>query len=546
MTKFARAALSRSCRILLIGTAAAWLPTAMAVPIDVTTGSDGLHYTGACTLRDAIENVTSRNQSGSTACPGGTGNDTIRFASNISTVALDPALGEIEIGEDVQLTLAGRDAVPVVLDGQNATRIFRITGSKTVVMMHGLAFRNGAELEAGRGGAVYVEGARRVEIWDSRFEHNTADFGGGALAIDGNDTTVKISDVVFSENSATGNANGDEGFGGAVDILGSAQFYIFIANTRFVNNQARSGGALHCASGSESGALSIVGGFNMKEKGSFENNTAWAPNADKYGSSGGGAIMNSCPMSVRYILFHENLAAGKGGAIYQQSGGSLARIYASAFQGNAFVTDSSSIEGNHIGGAIATEGGIDVDRSSFTDNRAKRGAAVHVRDTQVNHVRISSSTLLANSATETGGALYVQGSVNAAIWNDTIAFNTGEAMLHVETPNGLIDWKNNLLVSKGATLNCSGDLHVVEGGPTNMQQSSIGADTCLFADPVPFGVVDLEPRDTAPFYPFTTFAHPGVDSEAPDGDPNVCAELQSDQLGQPRNADICTAGAVEP
>jgi len=530
--------------VALLPLTACIVPSAQAAdPIKVTTSVDAQHYAGGCTLRDAIQNVTNRNQTGSMACPAGTGDDIIIF-DGVNAITLDPMLGEIHIGQDPKLQIRG-GAGNVELSGGQATRIFHINGAGTRVYFSNIHFRDGNAMSEGRGGAVYVDGAKLVDFINVRFDNNIATNGGGALAIDGDGSMLNVLETTFYLNNSPGDANGDQGYGGALDMRGITD--ALIVNSDFGMNQARSGGAIHCETSAASTMLAISGGLNGKHKGSFDNNIAWAPNADRFGSEGGGAIDSGCPMRIMNMVFHRNFALGKGAAIYQKSGGHLAYIDNSTFESNAFM-EASALEGNGLGGAIASEGAIEIERSSFADNTALRGGALHIRDTQVNKVRIVNSTIVKNSAWESGGALYLDGAVKASIWNVTMMGNTGTDSFHFETPavSSAIDWKNTILDSGGANQNCGGDVHTVSGGPSNIQGADV-QDNCPFALGLPFGDAAFGELSAAWYYPLTLVLPiaPGGDA-ASKGDTTICGALGRDQLGQPRNASRCSIGAVEP
>jgi len=516
-----------------------------ATPIKVTTAIDAQHYQAACTLRDAVENVTSRNQDGSTACPAGTGDDSIIF-EGVNTIALDPMLGEIEIGEDVKLQIRG-GAGNVQLNGQLATRIFRINGAGTRVYFNNIHFRDANAMSGGRGGAVYVDGARTVDFIDVRFDNNSAATGGGGLAVDGNGTNLGLLDTVFFQNQSLGDENGDNGFGGALDITGTINALVF--NTDFGFNQARSGGAIHCETGGTKTMLAITGGMNGKEKGTFEGNIAWAPNSDLYGPNGGGAIYNRCPIRVISTRFVRNFALGKGAGIYHASGGHAAFIDNTVFRDNAFL-EASDVEGNGLGGAIASEGPIEVQNSSFTGNTASRGAALHIRGTQDEEVLIANSSILKNTAWDTGAGIFFQGAVNVAgIWNLTIQGNTGMDSFHFDKPGSgaEVDVNNTIIMSTGNTANCGGDLHAVHGGPSNLQRGDPSIDTCLFVGGMPFGDPGFGSTSQASYFPYTSYLPISSAADAAQGgDTLVCKELGRDQIGQPRNVLACSIGAVEP
>lgn len=528
---------------LAAGTSLSVSSIAHAVEMKIDTAVDAQHHTGGCTLRDAIENVTSRDQSGSTACPGGTGDDVILF-EGVSAITLNAALGEIEIGEDVRLQIHGAH---VELNGGLATRIFRINGADTKVYMVDMTFRDANAMMGGRGGAIYVDGAKRVELIGTRFEGNVAE-DGGALAIDGDGTTLRILEGQFSGNRATGDENGDLGFGGALDIRGIVD--ALIVNSDFSFNEARSGGAVSCESSNEKTSVAFSGGVNGKDLGSFEGNTAWAPNADIYAPYGGGAIFSRCPIDVSHQRFIRNVALGKGGAIYHSGTGQKARIATSVFRENKFL-EAGGLEGNALGGAIAVEtGGMEIMASSFTANVAARGGALYVRDTNEDEITVMSSTLSKNVAQDSGAAMYFNGSVNVgAVWNVTMRGNGGGDSFHFETPDpgSEVDLANTIIESASGTANCGGDLSTVFVGDANLQVGNPANDTCSLVAPVPFGDPKFGGVAQASFYPYTSYFPIGSNGDAANrGDPSICKFIGYDQIFQTRDVLACSIGAVEP
>ncbi|WP_147868496.1 hypothetical protein [Stieleria maiorica] len=74
----------------------------------VTSAADNLATDGLLTLREAVA-AANNNTSVDGSVAGDPGSDTIEFAPSLSGVAIDLALGEIEISESICLRRSGPD-----------------------------------------------------------------------------------------------------------------------------------------------------------------------------------------------------------------------------------------------------------------------------------------------------------------------------------------------------------------------------------------------------------------------------------------------------
>lgn len=177
----------------------------------VTTTDDELNNDGDCSLREALE--AANTDTAVDACGSGSGDDTIEFASGLTgTIILNGT--QLTITTDV--TIDGPGAETITISGNNASRVFLISGASTTVAISGLTIQDGS---ADVGGGLYVDAAT-LTLTESRVSENTStinnvNFGGGGLGnING---TVVVNTCTFSGNTAVrgwdlypaGNVDGD-------------------------------------------------------------------------------------------------------------------------------------------------------------------------------------------------------------------------------------------------------------------------------------------------------------------------------------------------
>ena len=262
------------------------------------------------------------------------------------------------------------------LDGDNLARIFKLSGTATLVLndakiINGFSDQNGGAIYATYkltlnnvtfinnnakndliprdGGAIYLapsSAASSMTLKNCTFANNSAAGCGGAVATDYNSGIgryiLTISDSLFENNTA----DSGHGLGGAVYATGVA-----IDNATFLGNKA----GYNTGSG---GAVSspLIKSFNSK----FINNTAVA----------GGALSNSIASSfattnfnVVNSTFESNKADLAGGAI---------KISGSDSIGNVLIENSSftNNDGGRYGGGAIISPLANVTNSNFTNNSA--------------------------------------------------------------------------------------------------------------------------------------------------------------------------------
>ncbi len=176
---------------------------------------DGNCDTTDCTLREAVKYVNA----------GGN----ISFSVN-GTITLTG--GEIAIAEN--LTISGpAGASGITVSGNNASRIFTITGSSTSVDLSALKLIGGngvSSVGSGNGGAIYIESAA-VRLSNSTLSGNSVTGNGGAIR---SNATLTVTNSTFSGNTAAVT-------GGAIRAGGTLN----ITNSTISGNDAPSGGGIH-------------------------------------------------------------------------------------------------------------------------------------------------------------------------------------------------------------------------------------------------------------------------------------------------------------
>lgn len=382
--------------------------------LTVTSAIDGA--TGS--LRDVL----------STASSG----DVIRFAPQLRRANLLLTQGELDVNVSVRIEGTGQ-----TLDANGLSRIMLLDEEGTSIFLSGLIFSGGSApgdpTRATAGGAVLAEGVT-VEICGSNFVDNSAisagpaeagssfaQYGlGGAIAAF--DSTVWVSDSVFSSNRAVGGNNNihqqaSGALGGAIFAENSE---ISLSASRFSDNSTTAGSGVvpiedfpssdgGWASG---GAIYSVGAAFSAADVRFTNNSATGgngldgsesnPYGNEVGAGGtatGGALWVqglgqsagvAIPLDLRQVVFRANTATGGS----------------SGAQGSAYLAGQQGGRGN--GGALGVVewAAITMQDVTFDDNLSKGGdAGPNAPD--------------AGSNTETGGV--AQG---GAVFLDSPAFLT--------------------------------------------------------------------------------------------------------------------------
>ena len=229
----------------------------------VTTASDVVNADdGKLSLREAVTLATA-----------GYDFNTITFASSLAGKTIKLTGGELAItyGDlTIDGDINGDNRSDITISGNNASRIFYMSGYTTDVELLSLTLTNGHT--GYRGGAVYAKDIASLDIVDTTIRNNTATDGGGLFAFN---TDTSLTNSLVSGNHATG-------FGGG---LYSQNKTLTLTNTTVDGNTAKQfGGGIRATSST----LTLL------------NSTVTENHADTDGTStiAGGGIDNFVALSI--------------------------------------------------------------------------------------------------------------------------------------------------------------------------------------------------------------------------------------------------------
>jgi predicted outer membrane repeat protein len=242
-----------------------------------------------------------------------------------------------------------------------------------------------------------------LTVTNTKFTANPGNLGGGIAVFNGGGAT--INNCTFTGNSASF-------VGGAIHATGSITGPITITNSTFVNNHAaHEGGAIYSSAASaplivtnctftNNSSANLGGAIYSQSPLTLTNSTFSGNSADQ----GGGALYNTGSSAITGCTFSGNVtgAYSSGGAIFNQSG--THTVSASRFWENTAVEDGGGI-------ANSSSANLTVLTSIFAANRATgsygSGGAIKVAQGGAGIVKIINSTFYGNTATYTGGGLFL-------------------------------------------------------------------------------------------------------------------------------------------
>jgi CSLREA domain-containing protein len=252
--------------LLLLGPV---LPVQAQSTITVNTTADEQNTNGKCSLREAIINANSNNQSGSPDCPAGssTGADNITFSlAPSSTIWLTSALPIIT--DTAGLTTDGGQA-SITISGGNEVQVFLVGGKLT---LKNLTVSDG--FTSASGGGLANDG--QVEVINTTFSQNRAAHFGGAII---NQGTLKVTNSTFTLNDATAADGGG---------IYNSGFLTVTNSTFYLNNAAGEGGGI--AHGSDVVPITVTNS-------TFSNNSAFQGGGIFNSTSGGTATLSNAIMA---------------------------------------------------------------------------------------------------------------------------------------------------------------------------------------------------------------------------------------------------------
>ena len=343
------------------------------------------------------------------------GADAIVFAEGMQgTIALTG--GQLSITD--HLTIDGPGADLLAISGNDASRVFRISGGVTaaiddLTITHGRA--------AGDGGGILNTGNTltldRVVLSNNLAVGTSAGNGRGGAIANVSGAALVVTDCLFIQNQALG---GGQGFGGGIVNVASR---LTVSRSAFVGNQAMGGPGGGAARG---GAIDTSNALDVRISDStFVGNKAiGADGSGGIGFGRGGGLYNTAgTVTVENSTFQGNLARGgsnntRGGALIGPAGGGgifnadAATLFltGSTVAGNLALGGSNNIStggngnvGNAYGGGLSNVGTVTISDSVFEDNEARGGSANRGDGASFQFVGTSTGGGIFTSAQNTSG-----------------------------------------------------------------------------------------------------------------------------------------------
>ncbi|HEY4721158.1 MAG TPA: choice-of-anchor Q domain-containing protein, partial [Anaerolineae bacterium] len=403
--------------------ALAWLSLnpirAYAATLTVVNTNDS----GPGSLREALVNAAA--------------GDTITFASSLANQTIVLTTTEIVVTQ-TNITIDGSNAPGVMVDGNNAMRVFSVTAPISIIS---LTIQNGNV--TGDGGGLYTTSA--LTLTNVNFLTNTASIQGGGLYAG---ATVWLTGTQFVSNTASSDGGGAFVFytatlngglfqsntsnseGGGLWLFDTVE----LTGTQFISNTADG-----CGGGA------FAGGAATLNSGLFQSNTSTC--------SGGGLYANST-LALTDMQFISNTASAWGGAVYALN--NLTALNTDFFYNSTLSNGGGAVAGDANSASII----LAFTNGVFKQNTAgNRGGGLFTRST----LFITGTTFLTNTAAGNGGGVYASRNVTLtdAVFQGNVGGTSGggasvQGTLTLSTTNFMDNQANGTgggaYAEKGATV----------------------------------------------------------------------------------------------
>lgn len=386
--------------------------------------------------------------------------DVIEFAANLNGQTISLA-SQIVLSKSLTI----RTTFPIIISGNNATRIFSVVNAE--ITLEGLILEKGAvqtedcgDVTDLCGGAIIIQSSGGVlTVKNSTLRQNTANYGGAIFNKEGVlvvvDTTIEdnvtqvagagiyqaggsltMFDSVVAENSA-------ELYGAGVYGTGAT---VVISQTQLLSNTLS-----HTTNSLGGGMVSLSGNLTL-HKTTFTGNRAYR---------GAGLYLKESLVDMTHSTFRHNQfqTAMYGAGLYNDSG--LVTIAQTSFISNGVQVVNSR------GGAIfnSGQGYISMTHSTIVDNRSYTGGGVYnyagtlymqdvlVQGNQamsaggifsIGYMELSYSQILSNTAQSIGGGIKTG---RDTVTDSTIIHHTTIAYNRVEGDGGGLSHDNDTVYS---------------------------------------------------------------------------------------------------
>lgn len=307
-----------------------------AASITVATTADELNTNGECSLREAVINANRDDQSGSSDCPAGSGDDVITIPAGTYTLSLlGPREGDSETGDlDVKGTLTIHGSGPqqtILKAGENAGDRVLHVHEGAVIGIDGVMFTNGKSPDGTDasdgvdGGGIYNERGTLTLIncvvsdnvaGTGGYGPATGGYGGNGGGIYNDEGTLTLVNSLVHSNRAGkgGTSRGVSGKGGNGGGIANKSGTVTILNSTLSGNAAGDGschpeGCREGGIGGDGGGIASDGGTITLLNTTISNNTAGnGASGTTAGTdgNGGGIVNDGGTMSINHTLLAGN------------------------------------------------------------------------------------------------------------------------------------------------------------------------------------------------------------------------------------------------
>lgn len=344
----------------------------------------------------AILTVTNTNDNGPgslrTAIDTAQTGDTILFSASLANqaITLNSQLSLLRT-----ITIDGVDAPGLTISGNNAVRVFDITGIGTTVNINNLTIANGRATSGigddRAGAAIRGTNNTTLNVNNTTFTNNVAGFAGAIYT--GFTSNNTVTNSTFNGNDGT--LDGSERGGGAIATQSNGS--LTVINSTFTNNRGINGGAIN----------NLLGELTIENSTFTNNDTTQGTgiNTNGYGGAvyvdganasgpGFGPGLAGGTIAIRDSRFVGNTGTGQGGG-----------LFLFIYPADELVLEDSTILNNQVvkgAGSDAFGGGVRIGNGPYT---------------------ITNTTFANNSAEAQGGGLWVGGTTPGSITNSTFFGN---------------------------------------------------------------------------------------------------------------------------
>ena len=363
--------------------------------------------------------------------------DTIRFNSNLLTTAVDSIslVTEIDFGAKGIVIKGLYTATDTLfISGANNSRIFSFYAAGKVVL-DSVVLVNG---NSNSGGAVFYNfGNDTINIENSIFRNNSANYGGGGLYSSSSSSSgsyVLITNSTFSNNfSSNGNGGGIFSFKN-----GGLSSSVTVTNSVFSNNLVSigdGGGIYSYGNGGFSSVTITNSTFNNNSATSGKGGGVFSDDPAFSGSTSSNTVI------INNSTFNNN-SSTSGGAVYSNSFSLTSDVTVS----NSTFSDNSSINGGGVYSSSVNASSSVTLRSSIFDNS-------NINNGGLNTITSLGYNIFSDSPT---GATGTGDQTNITLMLQSLAFNGGSTQtmlpsvssvaLDMGDPTDMSDAQNHSIV----------------------------------------------------------------------------------------------------